>query len=603
MLMSSTVSPSKRSERTIPRDAFPTERRGFQARAARVVALIVSLLASLLIWACHQWKTDPAILTIGLPEEPRSLNIWMGGDSNSAKVLSQIYQPLYVMQPGTLAYVPWLAAEMPVPGATRLVYTVRLRPARWSDGVALTADDVAFTGRLIQEFKIPRFASKWALVERIEVADPQTVTFYLKEPYAAFLSGTLATPIVPRHKWESRAAQARQSLKPLATLLSMSIDRPVGCGPFAIETWRQGAFIYMQKNPLFFASGETIAGQRLGPHVNGLLFKIYGTSDVAVLALEKGDIDMLWWGIQPGYVDSLNRRKEIRVITSERSALYFLGFNIRRPPFNDVRLRQAIAMLTDKSFIVQRVLQSSGNRLDTIIPSSNPFWSNPDLKPVATMTSRDQRIRAAYHLLEQAGYRWEIPPVDGQGRVVRAQTMIMPDGRPMQEFTILTPPADYDPHRAMSGMMIQEWLRAMGMPATARPMAFGALLEKVKGRHDFDAFVLGYGRLPLDPEYLGTFFYSHNAKSRGWNMSGYANAEFDRLAEAARKEMDPLQRRQAVWEMQRILAKDVPYIPLYSPGLTEAVRTDRFSGWVSMVEGIGNRWSFCEVRPLASKRL
>ena len=576
-----------------------TDRRKQNATAMKRV---VVLLIPLLFWACHQWKTNPGILTIGLAEEPRSLNIWMGGDSNSAKVLSQIYQPLYILAPGTLEYVPWLAAEMPVRDPAKLAYTVKLRPAHWSDGVALTAEDVAFTGRLIQEFKIPRFASKWAPIERIEVINAQTVTFYLKEPYAAFLSEALATPIVPRHKWEVRAAAARQAAKPLVTLLNERIDEPVGCGPFVMKAWRRGAFIYMQKNPRFFASGQTIDGRRLGPYVEGLLFKIYGTSDVAVLALEKGDIDMLWWGIQPGYMDSLNRKEGIKVITSERSALYFFGFNTRRPPFDDVRLRQAVAMLVDKSFIVQRILQNSGERLDTMVPSGNRFWSNPGVKTINRTMNREQRIRAVYHLLKQAGYRWKIPPVDRQGRVVQAQTLIMPDGREMRAFTILTPPADYDPHRAMSGMMIQEWLRTIGMPATARPMAFGALLEKVKARHNFDAFVLGYGRLPLDPEYLGTFFYSRNAKSRGWNMSGYSNAEFDRLAEIARKEMDPLQRRQAVWDMQRILADDVPYIPLYSPGLTEAVRTDRFDGWVSMVEGIGNRWSFCQVKPVVRSR-
>jgi peptide/nickel transport system substrate-binding protein len=563
---------------------------------------LVAVLTALLIAACQAYRVRPNVLTIGLDEEPRSLNIWLGGDGNSAKVLSQIYEPLYIMEPDKLDYVPWLASQMPSFDAARLAYTVKLRQARWSDGVALTAEDVAFTGRLIMEFKIPRYASKWAVVKRIEVADPRTVIFFLKEPSATFLSGTLVTPIIAQHMWAGRAAAARHSAKPLANLLNTRIDRPVGCGPFMLKTWRRGAFIYMEKNPTFFAAGLTIAGRLLGPHVDGLLFKIYGTSDVAVLALRKGDIDMFWWGIQPGYVDRLNRQKGIRVITSERSALYFLGFNTRRPPFNDVRLRQAVALLVDKSFIVDRILQGSGSRLDTIIPSSNVFWSNPNVRPSDSNMTRAQRIRAAYHLLSQAGYRWETPPVDSQGGVVSASTLIMPDGREMPDITILTPPADYDPHRAMSGMMIQEWLRAVGMPVRARPMAFGALLQKIKARHDFDAFVLGYGRLPLDPEYLGTFFLSRNARPRGWNISGYSNPEFDRLADFAQYEMDPQKRRQAVWRMQQIIGRDVPYLPLYNPGLIEAVRTDRFTGWTSMVEGIGNRWSFCQVRPVAGGR-
>ena len=169
----------------------------------------------------------------------------------------------------------------------------------------------------------------------------------------------------------------------------------------------------------------------------------------------------------------------------------------------------------------------------------------------------------------------------------------------MEPFEILTPPADYDPLRAMSGLMIQEWLRAIGMPAFSKPMAFGALLEQVKGRHEFDAFVLGYGRLSLDPDYLRNFFLSSNDKPRGWNMSGYKNKYFDQLANQSASEMNPEIRRDLIWKMQKIIMADVPYIPLYDPKLIEAVRNDTFRGWVNMLDGIGNIWSFCQVKPVS----
>lgn len=80
-------------------------------------------------------------------------------------------------------------------------------------------------------------------------------------------------------------------------------------------------------------------------------------------------------------------------------------------------------------------------------------------------------------------------------------------------------------------------------------------------------------------------------------MSGYKNADFDRLAEESAGTLDREKRRALVWEMQRIILRDIPYIPLYNPKLLEAVRTDKFSGWVQTLEGIGNSWSFCEVKP------
>ena len=168
----------------------------------------------------------------------------------------------------------------------------------------------------------------------------------------------------------------------------------------------------------------------------------------------------------------------------------------------------------------------------------------------------------------------------------------------MQKFTILTPPADYDPRRAFCGLMIQEWLRQLGMPAFARPMSFSSLLDQVKGQRDFDAFILGYGSLNLDPDYLRSFFSSKNDKPRGWNMSGYHNARFDAVAAMSSEEMDREKRREMVWEMQHMLIEDVPYIPLYNPDVLEAVNKERFFGWVEMVEGIGNIWSFCTLKPL-----
>ncbi|MEA2038989.1 MAG: ABC transporter substrate-binding protein, partial [Thermodesulfobacteriota bacterium] len=159
-------------------------------------------------------------------------------------------------------------------------------------------------------------------------------------------------------------------------------------------------------------------------------------------------------------------------------------------------------------------------------------------------------------------------------------------------------PADYDPNRAMSGMLIQEWLRMAGMPAYSKPMAFGSLIQQVKLRHEFDTFILGYGNLSLDPDYLRNFFLSKNDKPRGWDMSGYNNPRFDQIANESAMEMNPEKRKKLIWEMQKIIIGDIPYFPLYNPKLMEAVRTGKFSGWVQMLGGIGNIWSFCELKPV-----
>jgi ABC-type transport system substrate-binding protein len=559
--------------------------------------LVAGLLAAVALAACGE-NSHPDALRIGLAEEPRTLNIWLASDANSRKVLSLIYQPLYTNDPETLGLVPWLADSMPVYDPQRLSYTVTLRNARWSDGSAFTSRDVAFTGSLIQSFKVPRYASRWTFIKRIETPDSRTVRFFLKQPMATFLTGTLATPIVQAKEWAAVVETAKTTEKPLASLINHRMRHPVGTGPFTLEQWRQGAFLHLKRNPYFFGTGQTIGGRTLGPFVDNLIYTVFGTSDVAILALKKGSIDMFWWPIQPGYMADLSRQRDIRLYTNEKSALYFIGFNLRRPPFDDATLRRAVAYLIDKDFIVSRILQGHGTKMFSVVPAENRFWYATDLPRYGDGMSRESRVKTAYRLLVEAGYTWRVPPVDAAGELQAASEIRLPGGQPMKRFTILTPPADYDPHRATSGLMIQEWLRGLGMPAYARPMAFSSLLQQVKGNHDFDAFVLGYGRLRLDPGYVRNLFHSTNDKPRGWNMSGYHNPVFDDMADRSISEMDPDKRQALVVEMQKRIADDLPYIPIYKPSVVEAVRNDRFEGWVEMLEGIGNIWSMCQVKPV-----
>ncbi len=137
----------------------------------------------------------------------------------------------------------------------------------------------------------------------------------------------------------------------------------------------------------------------------------------------------------------------------------------------------------------------------------------------------------------------------------------------------------------------------LGMPVVAKSLSLKYLIQKVKKAHDFDFFVLGYGNLSLDPDYLRNFFLSKNNKPNGWNTSGYNNPRFDKIADASADELDMNKRRQLIWKMQDTIIEDVPWIPLYSPKVTEGIRRDRFTGWIGMVGGIGNRWSFCCIKP------
>jgi len=548
------------------------------------------------ISGCSKKGQDDHNLKIGLLEEPKTLNIWLARDKWSGRVLSLMYQRLYIRDPDTLKLIPWLAEKDPVYDEVKVSYTVKLRPAKWSDGSEFTSEDVAFTGRLIKEFKVPTYRARWKFIKRIETPDKRTVIFYLDKPMAVFTTRTLTSPVVQKKEWAQIAEKARISEKPLITLQNHKIEKPVGTGPFVLKQWQQGAFLFLQKNKHFFGTGQKISGRILGPHIDGIIFKFFGTSDAAVLALQKGAMDMFWSGIQPGYLEDLEKEPGIGLFSNERSALYYWGFNLRKIPFNDVNLRWAIATLIDKDFIITRIVQGKGTRMDSVIPPGNKFWLRNDLPTYGQGLSRKERVKKAFKILKKAGYTWKVPPVNEAGEVTRGDGIRLPSGEPMSEFTILTPPANYDPLRAMSGVIIHEWLKEIGIPVSARPMGFGSMIQKVSHQHDFDTFILAYGRLDIDPDWMRKFFHSGQDKKRGGNKAGYHNPDFDRIADESAAAMDKDKRQNLVKEMQSIILRDLPYIPLYAPDLIEAVREDKFTGWVGTLEGIGNLWSFCQLK-------
>lgn len=562
-----------------------------------VIHTILIALAISVIWAAPAQAASKDILKVGVLEEPKSLNLWLATDAWSKRILGLMYQPLYIREPKSAQLVPWLADGEPDFDPKTLTCTVKLRPAKWSDGTDFTAEDVAFTGHMIYLFKMPRHYSKWKFVQKIEVVDKHTVRFVLSQPKAIFLTRTLTTPIVQKKQWAPLVKSLEGTTQSLQQFLQHEFKEPAVTGPFTVAKWKKGVYVYMKRNPHFFGQGQTIAGHKLGPHIKAIIFKIYGTADAAMLALRKGDIDFYWNNIQAGYLKAIEEDPEIEIFKNKKSGLYYLGFNLRRAPMDDVAFRRAVATLIAKDFIIKRILQGYGEILHSLIPPGNTAFYNPEVPKHGFGLDPEKRIKLAYEILNKAGYTWETPPVDAQGKVQKAKGLKTPDGALMRELTILTPPADYDPHRAMSGQMIQEWLRAAGIPVVSRPMAFGALIQTVKSQHDFDCFILGYGKLSLDPGYLRAFFHSSQDKPRGWNMAGYNNPEFDKLAMASDGALDLTERRKLIFKMQEMLMTDVPYVPLYNPMVVEGVRIDHFKGWVQGLGGVGNIWSLCEIQP------
>ncbi|PIU68117.1 MAG: ABC transporter substrate-binding protein [Armatimonadetes bacterium CG07_land_8_20_14_0_80_40_9] len=526
------------------------------------------------LWTNPAFAQSKVYLRVGSQDEPKTLNPFKASDVWSWNVMGWFYESLYIREPISKKVIPWVAEGYPQFSGKAAIVKMK-REITWDDGTPLTAWDVKFTADLIMDFKIPRYISDWEFIEKVEVVDDYTLKFTLKVGCTPlFQVGTLMSIIVQKKAWEKLVQQAKESKAPLRTLLDYQVKRPVSAGPFSFSEWVKGSYLKIVARKDYWAKGKEVAGRKTGPFYDGILYKLYGTTDTAILALRKGEIDFIYWPIEPGFVAELSKEEKITVTTSPDNGFFYLAFNLRKRPYNDLSFRKAFAYMVDKEFIVQRILQGYGEPAYTIVPPGNKFWYNPDIPKLGGGLPKDERIKKAKEVLKKAGYIWD-----------RKGSLLLPSGKPLRSFNILTPPADYDPIRAMSGVLIAEWLKEIGIPALAKPTSFGTITQKVFTQQDFDLFILGW-QLGIDPDYVRVFFHSRQAVPDGQNPMNYRNKAYDKLSDSSSEECDEEKRRKIIFKCQEIIMNDLPYIPLFFRDRVEAYNNQTFSGWFKDLGGI-----------------
>lgn len=566
-----------------------------------VVAVAVILVASLAPMSSEQGVT----LNVGMQDEPKTLNPFQANDVWDWNVLTYYYEGLLTYRPKDFKVVPNIALEVPTVSEDKLEYTIQMRDdVYWSDGTPLTAKDFALFGQIVKEFEIGRYLSSWEFVESVEAVDDYTLKYTLSECRVTFIEGTLMSIAIPAHIWEPKLEEFRNSADPSQALREYQPEEPdeiLSCGPLIFDEWVRGSYVKSVKNPDYFDTGKTYTyddGTQLvvGPYFDSIVYKIYDTTDAAILGLKKGEIDYIWWAIQPGYVSDLLEDPNITVANNPENGFRYLAFNCQREPFSEVAFRQATAVLIDREFIESRVLQNYGQAIYVPVPPGNKVWYNEDVEKFGFGMSREERIVEAVRILKASGkFSWDVEPgVDDEGNIIRGEGM-MYNGEYIDQFVILTPPADYDPLRAMSGMLIQEWLKEIGLDVSARPTSFGTIVTKAMGERDYDMYILGWS-LSIYPDYLRDFFHSSQIMEWGYNMPQYSNPEFDKLADELVTCGPREEKIDAAYKLQEYLAEELPYVTLFTPASLEGYRNDRFEGWFGQLDGISG--SLMYIKPV-----
>ena len=462
----------------------------------------------------------------------------------------------------------------------------------WSDGEAITAEDMAFTWQTAVDFEL---TANWQdytdsdIVTSVEAVDDTTVrvTFNAQPGLAVWGPGTgvALMPFMPEHFWGPVVEAAAATEDPRTTLLAESGAEAPSAGGTVYADRQEGSFAASTTNENYFDQGAELSSGEAswteGPYAADFQFPLYGGQEAAVLALADGEVDYLLnpLGMQRGFQDQVQENEELTAIVNPTNGYRFMAFNHSRAPMSDSAFRDALTALIDKEFVTGNLLQGVAFPLYVILPEGNVAWYDEataeELAEVgyAGLEQNDRR-QIAIDLLTDAGYTWETAPaIDAEGTFTAGAGLIGPDGETIPQLKLVTPTASYDPLRATFGNYISGVAQEMGIDLVAIPTDFNKIVADVFAldadnnyTSPFDLFILGYS---LGNAAFPTFHCSFFCTGGDSNNTQYSNEDYD----AAAAEFDAAQTQEeayaAMWEMERLIARDKPHVPLFDTGILE----------------------------------
>ena len=412
------------------------------------------------------------------------------------------------------------------------------RGVRFHDGHEFDAHDVGFTYRAIMDPKnlSPR-TSDFEPIERVEVLGPYRVRIIYKRLFSPAVNAW-TMGILPAHRLDE-AALAREAdsgrLSPEKHrsfgLRDSAFNRaPIGTGPFKFAGWESDEQIHLVRNDDYW--GEPAQFEHFH-------FRVIPDPVTQEIEFRTGAVDT--YAPQPHQVDRFVRNPAYRAFSTLSLGYTYIGYNIRREPFSDSRVRRALGMAINTGEIIDYVLYGQGEPTTGPYPK-NTRWYDHDTPPLPYDPA------AALALLNEAGYR--------RG----ADGWLEKDGRRL-EFNLVT--NNGNPLRKAVLSIAQHAWAQIGIKCNTQVFEWAVFLKDFINPGDFDAVVLGW-RMGIDPD-LYQLWHSSQTGENQLNFVGYENEEADEIITTLRATYDPGEQIRLARALHRIIARDQPYTFLYAP--------------------------------------
>jgi peptide/nickel transport system substrate-binding protein len=509
----------------------------------------IALAALALASACTHVESRAAArdsLVIGRVGDLDSLNPLMlsGADSESIGPLVFSYLVTVdsrgVLAPDVAQAVPSVANGGVSADGKTIVYRLR-KGVRWQDGAALTSRDVAFTYEQIMNPRnnVPE-RDVYDKILRLETPDKWTVRLTLREPNAAILSYFFAPDgnytLLPEHALRGRSDLNHAPFNAM----------PIGSGPFRVAEWRHGDRLRLERFDGYF--GGT-------PPLREITVESLGSADTLLLQMQTHEIDATFAGSITRLAD-FAKIPGVRAVRSPEYGAALLAFNASDPMVSDVRVRRAIVEAAD----LERLVPAASRGALTTVDAGRGFYG-PDYDPSIASGLRDD-LADANRLFDESGWTRNAEGVRQRNGVPLAPAFVY---------------IQSSPEAAAFAVLLQARLQRAGVTLTLRPypqQVYGAPASAggpiLGGRFQIVLLQLLAAIDPSTEYFLGCDQFP----PRGANYTRYCNAAIDRANAASLRTYDPKERASDSAVVQRIVARDLPFVPLWQQANTAAYPSD-----------------------------
>jgi peptide/nickel transport system substrate-binding protein len=479
-------------------------------------ALGFTLALALAGAAAAQTPQMGGTLRAGMQTDPVNLDPHVTQATSTRNQLENVYDTLVAFD-NTGKIVPALATRWTT-SPDRLTWTFTIRPnVKFHNGRALTAEDVAFSINRIKDpaTKSPR-SGDFDVVTSVSATNASTVTMKLAKPFA---------PLLSKLAFSLNVIVPKEAVATLAT-------KPVGTGPFTFVEYIPQTRMVLKKNPNFW--GTDAQGRKL-PYLDGITYTYLPDPTARVTALRTGNVDWIEY-VPSTDIKTLQADQAVTVYGGPSANYRSLFFNVNVKPYNDPRVRRAIAYAMNNQEIVDVALLGTGGVVarGSTIPAGNvyslvdPNYGKPNL----------ERARA---LLAQAGY---------------------PNGFTMN----LKVTSTYDFLRTPAEL-IQAQLAPLGIKVNIQAVEWSVYLPDVLAKK-YDVTILGESGQGDPDDYL----YSPFKSDSGGNLTGFADKTVDDFLERARAASSADERKRLYTLAQQRLIELSPMVYLYTSAQYEAAR-------------------------------